>query len=77
MRIAKGGHEVAEEDVKRRFYRSLFNFWDKLKEMADEWILYFNGEYGFQEVSSNDGLVLSNENPVLLELFLKLKHHEK
>lgn len=76
IRIVKGGHEVPEEDVKRRFYRSLSNFWDNFREMSDEWILYFNGEYGFQEVTSFDGIVSSTENPVLLEFFLKSKSHE-
>lgn len=72
MRIAKGGHEVPEEDVKRRFYRSLSNFWDNFREMADEWRLYFNGEFGFQRVAIFDSDGETIENQVLLAFFTKL-----
>jgi predicted ABC-type ATPase len=77
MRMAKGGHGVPEEDVKRRFYRSLKNFWDNFRDIAGEWILYFNGEYGFQEVLSYDGQVSATENPVLLDYLMKLMKYER
>ncbi|MBI5916175.1 MAG: AAA family ATPase [Bacteroidetes bacterium] len=77
MRIAKGGHEVPEEDVKRRFYRSLSNFWDNFRSMVNEWLLFFNGDFGFQGVASFDGQISSTENPVLLEYFMKILRHEK
>ena len=28
VRVAKGGHDVAEADIKRRFARANFNFWN-------------------------------------------------
>lgn len=30
-RVKKGGHHVPDEDVKRRYYRSIRNFWNSYK----------------------------------------------
>ena len=42
-RVKNGGHPVPEKDVIRRFYRSKRNFWNIYKDLADHWILYYNG----------------------------------
>lgn len=69
MRRQKGGHDVPDEDVERRFYRSFGNFWNTFKELADEWVLTYNGEFGFQQVAVGEGDKLSVENEVLFTLF--------
>jgi predicted ABC-type ATPase len=46
MRRRKGGHDVPEEDIERRFYRSFGNFWFNFIEIANRWMLYYNGEEG-------------------------------
>lgn len=43
LRVAKGGHSVPDEDVERRFYRSMKNFNDVYKHLADKWQIFYNG----------------------------------
>ena len=42
-RVRKGGHFVPPQDVRRRYYRSKKNFWQKYSEEADYWVLCYNG----------------------------------
>lgn len=42
-RVKNGGHNVPEEDIIRRYYKSIVNFWDKYRFLVDEWSLFFNG----------------------------------
>lgn len=44
-RVMKGGHDVPEEDVKRRYIRGLSNFWNSYRPLADYITLIFNNEY--------------------------------
>ncbi len=39
-RVLRGGHDVPEAIVRRRFRRSLKNFWEQYRPLADEWILF-------------------------------------
>lgn len=41
-RVQKGGHNVPEADIRRRFSRSLVNFWDVYRTLADHWYLVQN-----------------------------------
>ena len=41
-RVAKGGHHVPAEDVRRRFKRANINFWNVYKNLADDWSLFYN-----------------------------------
>jgi predicted ABC-type ATPase len=50
-RVIKGGHFVPEEDIIRRFSRSIDNFWKIYKDKADYWYLIYNSENIFQEVA--------------------------
>lgn len=36
-------HDVPEKDVLRRFFRSINNFWQLYKPIADEWTIFYNG----------------------------------
>ncbi|HKJ34356.1 MAG TPA: AAA family ATPase [Balneolales bacterium] len=61
IRVKKGGHNVPLEDLKRRFDRSLNNFWHVYRPESDQWYLYYNAEDDFQEVArfiNNDLYVL-------------------
>lgn len=64
-RVKNGGHNVPEEDIVRRYYKSVVNFWDKYRFMADEWNLFYNGyEYGALMVSfgfKKDNIVIIDE----------------
>ena len=50
-RVGKGGHPVAEADVRRRFGRSIRNFWRIYRPEVDRWFLYYNGGSQFHEVA--------------------------
>ena len=54
VRVAKGGHHVPDEDVIRRFSRSREHFWE-IANMADDWILYYNGDNDFIQVAQGAG----------------------
>lgn len=41
-RVAMGGHGVPEETIRRRFYRSICNFFDLYVPLADRWEAYDN-----------------------------------
>ena len=43
-RVQKGGHHVSDEDVRRRYYRSIKNFWAHYRVLANEWVIYLNAE---------------------------------
>jgi predicted ABC-type ATPase len=43
-RVKKGGHFVPDEDVRRRFDRSIKNFWSIYRHISDIWALYSNME---------------------------------
>jgi len=43
-RVARGGHNVPSSDVKRRFERSLNNFFNIYQPVADTWMLFDNSE---------------------------------
>ena len=41
-RKQKGGHDVLESDIRRRFGRSLVNFWEIYRPLSDHWLLTNN-----------------------------------
>ncbi len=41
-RVRRGGHDVPEEDIRRRFSRSLANFWKTYRKIADHWAIVYN-----------------------------------
>jgi predicted ABC-type ATPase len=43
-RVLKGGHDVPEVDVRRRFSRSIENFLNHYRPLADSWIIFDNSE---------------------------------
>jgi len=43
-RVKKGGHMVADEDVIRRYHRSVYNFWNKYRFYASKWNIMNNNQ---------------------------------
>jgi predicted ABC-type ATPase len=76
IRRRKGGHDVAEEDVRRRFKRSLHNFRFDLSLCADVWSLYYNGGQSYQLVASASGQVAEVIDEQLYLLFQNLSSDE-
>lgn len=50
-RVQKGGHNIPEEDVRRRYVRSLNNFNAIYAPLADYWLLVYNGDRGARFVA--------------------------
>jgi len=40
LRVIQGGHNVSEQDIKRRFERSWVNFNEQYKSLADSWTVF-------------------------------------
>jgi predicted ABC-type ATPase len=64
LRVMKGGHAVEEIDIRRRYKRSLHNFWFHYRKLADVWSLYNNSHDSIIGVASanNEGLTVQDEN---------------
>ncbi len=41
-RVATGGHNVPALDVRRRFHRGIYNFFNYYKKISDTWLLFNN-----------------------------------
>jgi predicted ABC-type ATPase len=54
-RVRKGGHNVPEADIRRRFSRSWHNFWHLYRPLADMWGLVYNGRTEFIDVAMGEG----------------------
>ncbi|MEN1681809.1 MAG: AAA family ATPase [Planctomycetota bacterium] len=50
-RVRMGGHHVPEEDVRRRYSRSMTNFWNDYRFAVDSWMLYDNSGGNYVEVA--------------------------
>jgi predicted ABC-type ATPase len=51
-RVEKGGHDVPELDIRRRFRRSKENFWKIYRYQVDEWHLFYNSSQAFWQVAT-------------------------
>jgi len=76
-RVLKGGHDVPEKDIRRRFGRSINNFWDRMNRRCTSWILLYNGDEGFQQVGIGKGNKYSIENVLLFHNFINLTSEGK
>ncbi|MCX5665508.1 MAG: Zeta toxin family protein [Candidatus Omnitrophica bacterium] len=43
-RVAEGGHNVPPEDVRRRFTRGIYNFFNLYEPLVDSWMLFDNSK---------------------------------
>lgn len=64
-RVENGGHNVPEEDIIRRYYKSVIKFWNEYRYLADEWTMFYNG-YDYAPVivsfGVNDDISIINKN---------------
>ena len=56
-RVLNGGHDVPQNDIIRRYYRSKNLFWNTYKFLVDEWIIFFNGDDNFEIVCENENII--------------------
>ncbi|RUM46519.1 MAG: hypothetical protein DSY47_07925 [Hydrogenothermus sp.] len=66
QRVLKGGHNVPEKDIIRRYYRSKKMF-REIKNLVNEWSLIFNGKDNFILVADDKSIYL----PELYKTFLE------
>jgi predicted ABC-type ATPase len=71
-RVRKGGHNVPESDIRRRFTRSLCNFWRIYRELADNWVLIYNGITTMQDVATGSRDQTTIRNHELYSTYLTL-----
>ena len=76
-RVLKGGHDVPEVDIKRRFLRSQNNFWHCYKNQANYWHLFYNVTDEFVEVAAGKANQFVIINETLFKLFLREVKHGK
>lgn len=51
-RLLEGGHGVPYGDLTQRYVKSRNNFWNLYKDMADDWIMFFNGDTDIVPIAS-------------------------
>ena len=71
-RVRKGGHDVPEADVRRRFTRSLTNFWRIYREMADKWVIVYNETPQLQDVAAGSRRDVAIRDSSLFHDFLTI-----
>jgi predicted ABC-type ATPase len=70
-RVARGGHFVPDDDVRRRFQRARSHFWRLYRPLADEWQLIGNTGESFETWAVGQGDDLMANDPVRFAQFLK------
>lgn len=70
-RVAEGGHHVPTEDVKRRFNRSINNFFKLYMPLLDKWMFFNNSDIKPSLIAkkNNGGIEVTDK-----ELFEKILH---
>lgn len=79
-RVENGGHNVPEEDIIRRYYKSVIKFWDEYRLIVDEWTMFYNG-YDYAPVIVSFGEkdnfdIINKEMQHNFESILKLAKEE-
>jgi len=75
-RVRKGGHAVEETDIRRRFSRSIRNFWQEYRHLSNRWHLFYNGGAQFHEVALGERDSLEVRNEGLFDQFLGLAENK-
>lgn len=71
-RVRKGGHNVPESDIRRRFTRSIRNFWRIYRQLADNWVLIYNAMTSMQDVATGSREQTTVRNAELYSAYLAL-----
>lgn len=70
-RVARGGHDVPETIIRRRFGRSIRNFFVHYRQLADSWMLFDNSAEAPRMVAFERGDVLRIINKSIYSELLK------
>jgi len=72
QRVRNGGHDVSSADIRRRFSRSIRNFWEIYRALADHWAILYNGMATVQDVAAGSGERTTIREPTLFSTFMSL-----
>jgi predicted ABC-type ATPase len=70
-RVRKGGHRVPPRDIRRRYGRSVTNFWTRYREAVDGWFLMQNSFQSFGLVAYGARGSLIVEDATLYDTFVR------
>ncbi len=70
-RVRKGGHPVPPRDIRRRYGRSVTNFWTRYRAAVDGWFLMQNSFQSFSLVAYGTRGSLIVEDAALYDTFLR------
>ena len=70
-RVLKGGHNVPENEIRRRFNRSLSNFFSLYSKHVDQWMLFDNSGPQPQVIASSEHGEVQVESPELFERLIQ------
>jgi predicted ABC-type ATPase len=73
QRVSKGGHDVPEKDVKRRYQRTIDNFIHIYKDRVDSWMFFDNSTEKPHLIASFADGKLSVEDKLRYEPIFKVK----
>lgn len=59
-RVLNGGHNVPQDDIIRRFYRSKDMFYSVYKDLVNEWSIHYNSNETFEKIAIN-GKILDHD----------------
>lgn len=71
QRVRKGGHHVPDEDIRRRFRRSVENFLQTYVLLADEWKVWDNEGDAFKWVADSERVTYDELVTLLTSMSLK------
>jgi len=71
-RVARGGHFVPDDDVRRRFGRSLWNFWHTYRHQGHRWQLHYNGLEGLIEAARGEAEMIEVLDSAAFGIFERL-----
>ena len=70
-RVKEGGHYIPDDDVRRRYRRSMKNFWNIYRNIVDRWTLFYNGPEKNVLVAAGSGQKVDIIDEMLYNAFVK------
>jgi len=66
-RVSQGGHDIPVKDIKRRFTRSIDNFFNMYRPLLDTWLLFNNAQKEPKLIAKKDNLHIDIHNHILFK----------
>ena len=74
-RVAKGGHNIPEDVIKRRYVAGLSNLFNLFMKEVDSWVIYNNSENPRKQVAfggkNADAVVLDTKSYLIMQNYVK------